>query len=107
VCADLLAAVVTGRKKILRPVVADLGVVNLACVCVCVCVFTDKCYHISSISEEAAKRLSKEECPDFVRHNLRQLSRIYPAGSRVASTNYDPMPMWLAGCQVGECSQDS
>ena len=27
-------------------------------------------------------------------------SRIYPRGSRVNSSNYDPVPLWLAGCQL-------
>jgi hypothetical protein len=26
--------------------------------------------------------------------------RIYPRGSRVNSSNYDPVPLWLAGCQL-------
>jgi hypothetical protein len=28
------------------------------------------------------------------------LLRIYPRGSRVNSSNYDPVPLWLAGCQL-------
>ena len=34
-------------------------------------------------------------------YNKRQLSRIYPAGSRVNSSNYDPVNMWNCGCQIG------
>lgn len=37
----------------------------------------------------------------FVRHNSRQLSRIYPAGQRLQSSNYDPQEMWNGGCQMG------
>ena len=33
-------------------------------------------------------------------HNRRQLSRIYPKGTRVASTNLDPLPHWCAGSQM-------
>lgn len=36
----------------------------------------------------------------LVRFNTRQLSRVYPQGSRVTSTNYDPMPMWNSGCHM-------
>uniref|UniRef100_A0A8B9KHP3 Phosphoinositide phospholipase C n=1 Tax=Astyanax mexicanus TaxID=7994 RepID=A0A8B9KHP3_ASTMX len=36
----------------------------------------------------------------FVRHNSRQLSRIYPSGQRLQSSNYDPQDMWNAGCQI-------
>lgn len=37
----------------------------------------------------------------FVHHNMDKLSRIYPAGSRTDSSNYNPVPMWNAGCQIG------
>lgn len=37
----------------------------------------------------------------FVRHNSRQLSRIYPSGQRLQSSNYDPQDMWNSGCQMG------
>lgn len=36
----------------------------------------------------------------LVQFNSRQLSRVYPQGSRVTSTNYDPVPMWNAGCHM-------
>ena len=31
---------------------------------------------------------------------MQQLSRVYPKGSRVDSSNYDPQPMWNAGSQM-------
>jgi len=34
-----------------------------------------------------------------VARNKRQLTRTYPAGSRVNSSNYDPVPMWNGGSQ--------
>ena len=34
-------------------------------------------------------------------HNMDKLSRIYPAGSRTDSSNYNPVPMWNVGCQIG------
>lgn len=33
-------------------------------------------------------------------YNKNQLSRVYPKGSRMDSSNYDPMPMWNCGCQM-------
>ena len=33
-------------------------------------------------------------------YNRNQLSRCYPKGARVDSSNYDPMPMWNVGCQM-------
>ena len=34
------------------------------------------------------------------RYNERCLSRVYPAGKRVASSNYGPMNSWKKGCQL-------
>ena len=31
---------------------------------------------------------------------MKQLSRIYPGGARVDSSNYDPRLQWNAGCQI-------
>ena len=36
----------------------------------------------------------------FVKFDVQKLSRIYPAWWRLLSTNYDPVPHWMAGCQV-------
>ncbi|KAL4659275.1 1-phosphatidylinositol 4,5-bisphosphate phosphodiesterase delta-3-A-like [Arapaima gigas] len=58
-----------------------------------------------SFSENEALKHIKESgmCRNrklFVRHNSRQLSRIYPSGQRLQSSNYDPKPMWNCGCQM-------
>lgn len=34
------------------------------------------------------------------RYNKKQLSRIYPKGTRVDSSNYMPQLFWNAGCQM-------
>uniref|UniRef100_A0A673FVU9 Phosphoinositide phospholipase C n=1 Tax=Sinocyclocheilus rhinocerous TaxID=307959 RepID=A0A673FVU9_9TELE len=34
------------------------------------------------------------------KHNTDKLSRIYPAGLRTDSSNYNPVPLWNAGCQI-------
>ena len=36
----------------------------------------------------------------WIKHNLRQLSRVYPKGTRVDSSNLDPVKPWSAGCQL-------
>lgn len=44
-------------------------------------------------------------CPPgaaLVRYNTQQLSRIYPLGLKMNSSNYNPQEMWNAGCQLGE-----
>lgn len=34
------------------------------------------------------------------RYNKRQMSRIYPKGTRMDSSNYMPQMFWNAGCQM-------
>ncbi|XP_029364012.1 1-phosphatidylinositol 4,5-bisphosphate phosphodiesterase delta-3-A [Echeneis naucrates] len=55
---------------------------------------------MSSFSESEALRLIKDSGKLFVRHNSKQLSRIYPSGQRLQSSNYDPQEMWNGGCQM-------
>lgn len=38
--------------------------------------------------------------PAVSRYNKLQLSRIYPKGTRVDSSNYNPQLFWNAGCQL-------
>ncbi|KAK5890780.1 hypothetical protein CesoFtcFv8_014266 [Champsocephalus esox] len=59
-----------------------------------------KCSEMSSFSESKAKRLAKDTGTDFVQYHTRQLSRIYPAGRRTESSNYNPQDMWSVGCQI-------
>ncbi|KAM4525851.1 1-phosphatidylinositol 4,5-bisphosphate phosphodiesterase delta-3-A-like isoform 2-T2 [Fundulus diaphanus] len=55
---------------------------------------------MSSFSESEALRLIKDSGMYFVRHNCHQISRIYPSGQRLQSSNYNPQEMWNAGCQL-------
>ncbi|MED6274048.1 1-phosphatidylinositol 4 5-bisphosphate phosphodiesterase delta-3-A [Characodon lateralis] len=55
---------------------------------------------MSSFSENEAIRLIKDSGKLFVRHNSRQLSRIYPSGQRLQSSNFDPQEMWNCGCHM-------
>ncbi|TSK14618.1 1-phosphatidylinositol 4,5-bisphosphate phosphodiesterase delta-3-A [Bagarius yarrelli] len=55
---------------------------------------------ISSFSESQALKHIKNTGKLFVRHNSQQLSRIYPSGQRLQSSNYNPQDMWNAGCQI-------
>ncbi|XP_008436296.1 1-phosphatidylinositol 4,5-bisphosphate phosphodiesterase delta-3-A [Poecilia reticulata] len=57
---------------------------------------TDMC----SFSESEALRLIKDSGMHFVRLNCHQISRIYPSGQRLQSSNYNPQEMWNAGCQI-------
>ncbi|KAI3365300.1 hypothetical protein L3Q82_010395, partial [Scortum barcoo] len=60
---------------------------------------------MSSFSESEALKHIKDSgmmCAwmYFVRHNSHQLSRIYPSGQRLQSSNYNPQEMWNGGCQI-------
>ncbi|XP_074244874.1 1-phosphatidylinositol 4,5-bisphosphate phosphodiesterase delta-3 isoform X1 [Saimiri boliviensis] len=55
---------------------------------------------VSSLSERKAKKLIREAGNSFVRHNTRQLTRVYPLGLRMNSANYSPQEMWNSGCQL-------
>ena len=57
--------------------------------------------NMSAFNENKAEKLVKDNGGSpFVQHNAFQLSRVYPAGKRTNSSNYDPVPMWMTGCQV-------
>ncbi|XP_005994279.1 1-phosphatidylinositol 4,5-bisphosphate phosphodiesterase delta-1 isoform X2 [Latimeria chalumnae] len=57
-------------------------------------------FEMSSFGESKAFKLAKESGSDFVIYNTRQLSRIYPAGRRTDSSNYNPVEMWNIGSQI-------
>lgn len=59
-----------------------------------------KPYEMSSFSESKARKLIKEAGADFIQHNRRHLSRVYPSGLRTDSSNYCPHDMWNVGCQI-------
>ncbi|KAM3869903.1 LOW QUALITY PROTEIN: 1-phosphatidylinositol 4,5-bisphosphate phosphodiesterase zeta-1-like [Diretmus argenteus] len=54
----------------------------------------------TSMGENKAHKLFRASGPDFVQHNQRFLSRIYPAASRALSSNYNPQEFWNVGSQL-------
>ncbi|XP_077100727.1 1-phosphatidylinositol 4,5-bisphosphate phosphodiesterase delta-1a isoform X1 [Siphateles boraxobius] len=57
-------------------------------------------YEMASFKESKAMDLAELSAMGFIHHNMDKLSRIYPAGSRTNSSNYNPVPLWNAGCQI-------
>lgn len=57
-------------------------------------------YEMSSFKEGKAVKLAEELANEYIRHNVDKLSRIYPAGLRTDSSNYNPVPLWNSGCQI-------
>ncbi|XP_047191007.1 1-phosphatidylinositol 4,5-bisphosphate phosphodiesterase beta-1 isoform X2 [Scophthalmus maximus] len=59
-----------------------------------------RCYHMSSFVETKALEHLTKSPVEFVEYNKSQLSRIYPKGTRVDSSNFMPQLFWNAGCQL-------
>ncbi|NWI95820.1 PLCB2 phosphodiesterase, partial [Pitta sordida] len=57
-------------------------------------------YVISSFTELKAYDLLSKFPVQFVEYNKRQMSRIYPKGTRMDSSNYPPQTFWNVGCQM-------
>lgn len=60
----------------------------------------NKFYEMSSFVETKGMEALKNNPIEFVEYNKNQMSRIYPKGSRVDSSNYMPQIFWNAGCQM-------
>ncbi|XP_056423817.1 1-phosphatidylinositol 4,5-bisphosphate phosphodiesterase beta-1 isoform X2 [Hyla sarda] len=60
----------------------------------------NKSYEMSSFVETKGLEQLTKSPVEFVEYNKMQLSRIYPKGTRVDSSNYMPQVFWNAGCQM-------
>ena len=59
-------------------------------------------YHMSSFGESSAFKHSENTSHSFIEYNKKHISRIYPSGRRMDSSNYEPVDMWNCGCQIGK-----
>ena len=57
-------------------------------------------WEMSSIEETKAHQIATNTPDKFIQFNKRNLVRVYPKGTRLLSSNFDPLPMWLMGCQM-------
>ena len=64
------------------------------------CCVSGRCFHTSSLDEDKAEKLMADPV-EMIRLTNRQMIRIYPKGFRTDSSNYDPIPFWNVGCQMG------
>jgi hypothetical protein len=55
-----------------------------------------------SFNETKARKLSRNKVvrEQWINYNRTHLSRVYPSGSRIDSTNFSPITGWSAGCQL-------
>ncbi|NWY73577.1 PLCZ1 phosphodiesterase, partial [Erithacus rubecula] len=59
-----------------------------------------QCHENNSIGEVAARKLARTSVKEFISHTTRFITRIYPKGSRMSSSNYNPQDFWNIGCQM-------
>ncbi|KAG0201636.1 Phospholipase C [Mortierella sp. GBA30] len=57
-------------------------------------------HKIISFSERVSLRHCKQSPQEYINMNKSHLTRVYPAGFRINSTNYDPHHHWAAGVQI-------
>ncbi|XP_046642966.1 1-phosphatidylinositol 4,5-bisphosphate phosphodiesterase-like isoform X1 [Daphnia pulicaria] len=57
-------------------------------------------HNMSSFAETTGLNYLKTTAIEFVNYNKRQMSRIYPKGTRADSSNYMPQVFWNAGSQM-------
>ena len=59
-------------------------------------------HHMHSFAESKVRSMcrSVRKRRDWVSYNRTHISRIFPSGARVDSSNYNPIPAWSAGCQM-------
>jgi len=57
-------------------------------------------WEMCSFSETKVNKFLLKTAVEFMEFNTRQLSRTYPKGMRVDSSNYDPVPAWNSGAQI-------
>ena len=55
----------------------------------------------SSIGENKVLKIADHDPQGLNKLTQKLFVRTYPAGTRTDSSNYNPIPMWNVGCQVG------
>ncbi|KAG8562823.1 hypothetical protein GDO81_015829 [Engystomops pustulosus] len=55
---------------------------------------------IRSFVENKAESISRQKPLELLKYNQKALTRVYPKGPRVDSSNYDPVQLWLCGAQM-------
>ena len=57
-------------------------------------------FECSSVSESKIVALLEKDHKDIIEHCQRQLVRVYPAATRLSSSNFNGLPILDAGCQI-------
>jgi hypothetical protein len=58
-------------------------------------------FHMHSFVESKVRKLCRRrDNSDWIWFNTDHITRTYPSGKRVDSSNYSPIPAWAMGCQM-------
>eukprot|EP00095_Tigriopus_kingsejongensis_P008940 snap_masked-scaffold199_size265817-processed-gene-1.12 protein:Tk08940 transcript:snap_masked-scaffold199_size265817-processed-gene-1.12-mRNA-1 annotation:"1-phosphatidylinositol -bisphosphate phosphodiesterase epsilon-1-like" len=57
-------------------------------------------YQCSSLHESRAKTLCRKHSQRMLEHSETQVVRVYPAGMRIDSSNFNPVTVWSCGIQM-------
>jgi hypothetical protein len=60
----------------------------------------ESCWQISSIGEDMLTEVLLTRPASFMKYNQRNITRVYPKGSRITSSNYSALPGFIAGAQL-------
>ena len=63
-------------------------------------ILTNPIYQCMSLPESRAKTLCRKQPQRMLEHTETQLVRVYPAGMRIDSSNFNPIPFWSCGIQM-------
>lgn len=64
------------------------------------CVENPDFKEVRSFVETKAESIVKQKPVELLKYNQKGLTRVYPKGQRVDSSNYDPFRLWLCGSQM-------
>ncbi|KAG6036513.1 hypothetical protein E4U41_005632 [Claviceps citrina] len=57
-------------------------------------------HHLINVSESALSSHLPEDAISIAAHNAKHLMRVYPRGTRVSSSNLQPLQFWAIGAQI-------
>lgn len=63
---------------------------------------SDSLFSVISLGENKVEKLIQNSRISLNSITHSRLIRTYPAGTRTDSSNYNPVPMWNSGCQIGK-----
>ena len=69
-------------------------------------VLTNPIYQCMSLPESRAKTLCRKQPQRMLEHTELQFVRVYPAGMRIDSSNFNPIPFWSCGIQMAVSRAD-